>query len=59
VKNGELLVTAEGTDATVRENVEKALAGTLAVSDLDPRLVHPYIFRGKQRATTILTSSST
>ncbi len=42
-ENGELLVTAEGTDATVRENVEKALAGTLAVSDLDPRLVHPYI----------------
>jgi len=35
----ELLVTAEGPDAKVRENVEAALAGTLPVADLDPRLV--------------------
>ncbi len=39
----ELILTAEGTDATVRENVENALAGTIALTDLDPRLVHPYV----------------
>ena len=39
----ELLLTAEGTGATVRENVEQALAGTIALNDLDPRLVHPYV----------------
>ncbi len=40
---GELLITAEGTDAVIRENVENALAGTIPVTELDPRLVHPYI----------------
>lgn len=39
----ETRITAEGPDATVRDNVEKALAGQMPVSELDPRLVHPYI----------------
>jgi histidine phosphotransferase ChpT len=38
----ETLVKAEGPDATIRENVETALAGNLAIDKLDPRLVHPY-----------------
>ena len=38
----EMLIKAEGTDATVRENVEAALARTLDAETLDPRLVHPY-----------------
>lgn len=38
----ETLVKAEGLDATIRENVEAALAGDLAIETLDPRLVHPY-----------------
>ncbi len=37
-----LTVTAEGQDALVREQVEDALARTLTIDDLDPRLVHPY-----------------
>lgn len=40
--DGETLFVAEGTGATVRENVEEALARSIAVDDLDPRLVHPY-----------------
>ncbi|HPQ51041.1 MAG: hypothetical protein KDJ26_04310 [Alphaproteobacteria bacterium] len=46
----ELLITAEGTDATVRENVEQALAGILPVSELDPRLVHPHILGESTRS---------
>lgn len=37
------LVRAEGTGATIRENVENALAGTIALGDMDPRLAHPYV----------------
>lgn len=36
------LVIAEGTGATLRENVEEALKNEIAVENLDPRLVHPY-----------------
>ncbi len=39
---GETLITAEGTDAVVRAQVEEALARQLSPDDLDPRLVHPY-----------------
>ena len=39
----ETLIKAEGTSVTAREGVEASLAGTLALSDVDPRLVHPYI----------------
>ncbi len=38
----ETLIKVEGTDATVRDNVEAALARTLDAETLDPRLVHPY-----------------
>lgn len=38
----ETLFTAEGEGATIRENVEEALAGKIAIDDLDPRLVHPH-----------------
>ncbi len=41
--NAETLIKAEGTGATIREGVEGALAGTLDMSQIDPRLVHPYI----------------
>jgi histidine phosphotransferase ChpT len=41
-KDNETLIKVEGTDATVRENVEAALARTLDAETLDPRLVHPY-----------------
>lgn len=36
------IITAEGLDAGVRDQVEDALAGSIDPSDLDPRLVHPY-----------------
>lgn len=36
------LIIAEGTGAMVRDGVDAALKGTIAVEDLDPRLVHPY-----------------
>ena len=39
----ETLIKAEGIGATIREQVEDALAGTLPVAQVDPRLVHPYI----------------
>lgn len=39
----ETLIKAEGNGATVREGVENALAGNIAMSNVDPRLVHPYI----------------
>lgn len=38
----ETLFVAEGTGATIRDNVEEALAQNIPVADLDPRLVHPY-----------------
>lgn len=38
----ETLFVAEGNGATIRENVEEALAQNIPVNDLDPRLVHPY-----------------
>lgn len=39
----ETLIKVEGTGATIREGVENALAGTMEMSNVDPRLVHPYI----------------
>ena len=36
------LIIAEGEGATVRDQVEEALAQELEPDDLDPRLVHPY-----------------
>lgn len=36
------LVIAEGNGAMVRDGVDSALKNTIAVEDLDPRLVHPY-----------------
>ena len=39
----EVAVTAEGTDAGPRPQVPQALARELAVEDIDPRLVHPYV----------------
>lgn len=45
----ELLISAEGPDATVRDGVEDALSGRSAVGDLDPRLVHPYILGDSAR----------
>lgn len=39
----ETLIKAEGNGATIREGVENALAGTIEMSKVDPRLVHPYI----------------
>ncbi len=36
-------ITAEGQDAGPRPQVVQALARELAASDLDPRLVHPYV----------------
>lgn len=38
----ETWIRAEGPDAVVRENVEKALERSLPPEDIDPRLVHPY-----------------
>lgn len=38
----ETYIRAEGTDAIVRDGVEKALARTLPPEEIDPRLVHPY-----------------
>ncbi len=46
----EILITADGPDAVIRENVEAALAGTLPLDELDPRLVHPYILGQTARA---------
>lgn len=40
--NGDVLVTGEGPDAGPRPNAPEALARTLPVDDLDPRLVHAY-----------------
>lgn len=39
----ETLIKSEGNGVTVREGVEEALAGTIDFSQIDPRLVHPYI----------------
>jgi histidine phosphotransferase ChpT len=41
--NGRVGVIATCTDAAPRSQVREALARDLAVSDLDPRLVHPYV----------------
>lgn len=38
----ETLFISEGNGATIRENVEEALALSIPVDALDPRLVHPY-----------------
>lgn len=39
----ETLIKCEGNGVTIREGVESALAGTINFSEVDPRLVHPYI----------------
>lgn len=36
-------IAAEGPETLLREGVEDALALALPVSDLDPRLIHPYV----------------
>ena len=42
--DGELAkITIEGTDAAARPQVREALAGTLSVEDIDPRMVHPFV----------------
>lgn len=38
----ETIVMAEGQDASTRANIDRALDLSLAVTDLDPRLVHAY-----------------
>jgi histidine phosphotransferase ChpT len=43
VQSGSVHVVASGPDVTIRENVREALALALDPSDLDPRLVHPYV----------------
>lgn len=40
--NNQAVITATGQDALVREQVDEALARTIEVDNLDPRLVHPY-----------------
>ncbi len=40
--SGHTSVIAEGEGATVRDNVEEAMAQKIEPDDLDPRLVHPY-----------------
>lgn len=37
------LVIAEGEGAALRENTAEALQHQIAITDLDPRLVHPYV----------------
>ena len=39
---GHSLILAEGENATLRDQVEDALAQNIDVDNLDPRLVHPY-----------------
>ncbi len=39
----ETWIKAEGEGAVVREGVDKALARTIAIDEIDPRLVHPYV----------------
>lgn len=46
----EILISAEGPDAVVREGVEDALSGKTAPDSLDPRLVHPSILGLSARA---------
>lgn len=41
-EKNETLFIAEGTGAIIRDHVEEALAQSIPVADLDPRLVHPY-----------------
>jgi histidine phosphotransferase ChpT len=41
--NGRIGVIATGTDAAPRTQVREALAREIPVTDLDPRLVHPYV----------------
>ena len=39
---GHSIIIAEGEGATIRDQVEDALAQNIEADDLDPRLVHPY-----------------
>jgi histidine phosphotransferase ChpT len=43
LEEGKTAVTAEGTDAAPRPRMREALARTLPVDAIDPRLVHPYV----------------
>lgn len=42
-ENSQTLIIAEGESASLRENTEDALQRKIAVEDIDPRLVHPYV----------------
>lgn len=42
-ENDTLLITAEGTNASLKPNVFKTLEHKTSVEDLDPTLIHPYI----------------
>lgn len=46
----ETLIKAEGMGANVREGVTDALAGTIDFTQVDPRLVHPYILGHSARS---------
>lgn len=53
----ETLIRAEGNDAIVRDGVENALTGNIAVDDMDPRLVHPamvHLLAGKYNYGLVL-----
>ena len=39
---GVTIITAHGQDPLVRDQVDEALARTINIDNLDPRLVHPY-----------------
>ncbi len=41
-EKSQTIITATGQDTLVREQVDEALSRTIAVKNLDPRLVHPY-----------------
>lgn len=42
-ENDTLLITAEGENASFRENILNTLEHKRAVEDLDPKLIHPFI----------------
>lgn len=44
-ENDTLLITAQGENAALKPNVFETLERKMAVQDLDPTLIHPYISR--------------
>ncbi|MEM6780255.1 MAG: histidine phosphotransferase family protein [Pseudomonadota bacterium] len=42
-ENNDTLVIAEGENAGLRDQTEDALMNKIAIDELDPRLVHPYV----------------